>query len=334
MISDIKKNKKYLSVLFLVSLTLSFSACEWSDSDESSTTTTIKKPSVNVPKFDASSAYDFIKKQVDFGARTPSTPEHKACAEWLEQTLGSFADEVMVQEAEVTVYTGKKVPMYNIIGSFNPENKERILLAAHWDTRPFADQDDERTDEPILGANDGGSGVGVLLEIASILKAQKVDIGVDIIFFDVEDYGNPETDNSYCLGSQYWGKNLHKPNYTAKYGILLDMVGAADAIFLKEQISMLYAADVVEKVWKTASELGYGSYFSHETTRTPITDDHRYVNELAKIPMIDIIHYTSEGGFGDFWHTHDDDMKIIDKGALKAVGHTVLTVIYREDAKI
>ena len=199
----IPKNIKIASILFLLVSVLSFFSCNWTESEENRTaTTTVKKPTVNVPKFDATSAYNFIKKQVDFGVRVPSTPEHKACAEWLEQTLGSFADEVMVQEAEVKVYTGKKVPMYNVIGSFNPENKERILLAAHWDTRPFADQDDERTDEPILGANDGGSGVGVLLEIARVLKQQKVDIGVDIIFFDVEDYGNPETDGTYCLGKK------------------------------------------------------------------------------------------------------------------------------------
>ncbi len=298
--------------------------------ETTNTNTSAPKQATKVPSFNADSAYAYIQKQVDFGFRVPGTPEQKACADWLAAKSRTFADRVIVQEATVKVHTGKEVPMYNIIASFNPDAKERILLCAHWDTRPIADQDNERQDEPIVGANDGGSGVGVLLEIARQLKATPVSYGIDIIFFDVEDYGVSGADDSYCLGSQYWGKTPHVPNYTAKYGILLDMVGAGDAIFLKEQISLAYAKPIVDKVWKKAQDLGFGSYFSNEVTPSPITDDHYYVNDLRKIPTIDIIHYTNEGNFGDFWHTHDDDMNIINKSTLKVVGKTLMHILYEE----
>ncbi len=339
----------YICVLLLGCFFAFFTAC---DPDSGSSTnnnpstpktngsgagSTAAKKDVTVPKFDGASAYNYIKKQVDFGPRMPGTDAHKACASWLESELKKYAGEVIVQKGTVKAYTGQDLPMYNVIGSFNPENKERIMFCAHWDTRHIAEQDPDATKqkEPILGANDGGSGVGVLLEIARVLKANPIDLGVDIILFDVEDYGNPEVTDSYCLGSQYWSRTPHKPGYTAKYGILLDMVGASDALFLKERYSLAYAPQVVKKVWETANKLGYGTYFSNDYTASRITDDHLYVNKIAKIPTIDIIHYSNDAtatGFGEFWHTHDDDMDIISKSTLKVVGRTLLTVIYNEDA--
>lgn len=288
------------------------------------------KPKVNVPSFDAASAYDFIKKQVDFGPRVPGTPIQKECAEWLKTTLGQYTDEIMVQEGTVTVYNGKQVPMYNIIGSFNPDNPERIMLSAHWDTRPFADQDTERTEEPIDGANDGASGVGVLLEIAKVLKENKVDLGVDIFFWDVEDYGKGGAE-TYCLGSQYWSRQPHKPGYKAKYGILLDMVGGKNAVFYKEGNSLNYAPAIVNKVWNAARTAGYTSFFQNRQV-APITDDHLFINAIARIPTIDIIQYDeySAKGFFKHWHTHGDNMSVIDQRTLKAVGQTLLQVIFEE----
>ncbi|RYZ87092.1 MAG: M28 family peptidase [Moraxellaceae bacterium] len=197
-------------------------------------------------------------------------------------------------------------------------------------------------------ANDGGSGVGVLLEIARQLSLaqQQPNVGVDIVLFDGEDYGydgehtdavakagthSNATTDSWCLGSQYWSKNLVPAGYKADYGILLDMVGARGARFAREGLSRMYAGHVVNKVWTTASQLGYSSIFIPYDS-DPITDDHQYVMQYAKIPMIDIIEYNINGTnyFGDYHHTHDDDMKLIDPITLKAVGQTVLQVIYSE----
>jgi glutaminyl-peptide cyclotransferase len=159
---------------------------------------------------------------------------------------------------------------------------------------------------------------------------------VDIIFFDSEDYGQPEFDkgpqrpDSWCLGSKHWAVNKHVPGYQGYYGILLDMVGAADAKFYQEGISLAYAPSVVQKVWAIGHKLGYGEFFIMEATNE-IIDDHRYINEMAGIPMIDIIQYHHPKGFGDFWHTHKDDMGVISKGTLKAVGQTVVQTLYNEE---
>jgi glutaminyl-peptide cyclotransferase len=295
------------------------------------------KSAVQVPSFNADSTFEYINKQVSFGPRVPGSKGHKACGDWLTQQFAIFTDTVLTQKATVKSATNESFPMRNIIASTNPNLSQRILLCAHWDTRREADQDTKRQNEPILGANDGGSGVGVLLEIARQLKAKPLKtIGVDFVLFDVEDQGKSDIENSYCLGATYWSSNPHIPGYKAQYGILFDMVGAGDAVFLREGNSMQYAAHIVNKVWNTAAEIGYNHYFENRNTY-PITDDHVAVNKILQIPTIDIIQYDPEGfkhGFGDFWHTHNDDMGIISKPTLKAVGQTVLTVLYRQDEPV
>lgn len=339
----ILKSSFFAVLCALFSALLLASACANSSSEQQGTgqntpssqhvpeSNTANKPSVNIPDFSADSAYWYTKKQVDFGARVPGTKPHKACADWLETQLRRFADTAFIQKAKATAHDGKQLPIYNIIGIFRPEASERVLLCAHWDTRPVADQDDERKNEPILGANDGASGVGVLLEIARQLQAQKPTVGVDIVLFDTEDYGQSDIDDSYCLGSQYWASHLHKAGYKARYGILLDMVGAPDAMFLKERWSMNYAPATVAKVWSVAAELGFESYFPNMLSPGAITDDHYYVNKIANIPTIDIIHYTPEGGFAKYWHTHDDNMNAVSKNTLDVVGTVLMTVVYREN---
>jgi hypothetical protein len=220
---------------------------------------------------------------------------------------------------------------------FDKDNTNRIALFAHWDTRPFADRDKENPKQPVMGADDGGSGVAVLLEMARLLQLNPPPVGVDIVLFDGEDYGDaggkPET---YCLGSQYWSKNLPVPGYYAKYGILLDMVGAANARFCKEGWSLKYASSVVEKVWNMAYSLGLGNYFIMKQI-DPITDDHYFVNTIARIPTIDIINFdpdVNEVGFGDHWHTRKDDISIIDKQTLHAVGTTLMNLIYTESTNL
>ena len=289
------------------------------------------------PDFNADSAYAFVQTQVDFGPRVPGTDEHVACGDWLVSKLNSYGAEVIEQTGTVKRYDDVELPLRNIIASFNPDRASRVLLCAHWDTRPFADQGKVDIKEPIDGANDGGSGVAVLLEIARQLSTEQPKIGVDIILFDVEDQGqpdfdtNPQQQHSYCLGSQHWGNNLHNENYNAMYGILLDMVGAKGATFSMEQVSMQYAGAHTRKVWDIGNQLGYGRHFMYQKTH-PITDDHVYVNILTGIPTLDIIEYygATPSNFGPYWHTHDDNMDVIDRKTLKAVGQTVLQVIFNE----
>ena len=290
------------------------------------------------PAFDSDSAYNYVKSQVDFGPRVPNSEAHTACGDYLVSELNRFGANVTEQKADLKAFDGTVLHARNIIGSYNPENKERVLLFAHWDTRPFSDQDPDESKHrtPVQGANDGASGVGVLLEVARALHEKAPNVGVDIIFFDAEDYGTPEFADApagdwWCLGSQYWAKNPHDPNYKARFGILLDMVGAPDATFTKEYYSRQYANSIVEKVWSTARDLGNGKYFV-DKDGGGIIDDHIAVNQDRKIPSIDIIQNdpSTPSGFGWYWHTSKDDMNSIDKNTLKAVGQTVLEVVYKE----
>lgn len=293
----------------------------------------------STPLFDPDSAYAFVARQVEFGPRVPGTTSHQACGDWLVQRLRTSGAEVIEQTGTVVSYNKERLPLRNIIGRFAPDRKERILLLAHWDTRPFADKDDERSNQPIDGANDGGSGVGVLLEITRHLAKKEHGPGVDILFTDVEDHGQPSgamtldesSIDTWCLGSQYWVKNQHTPNYTARFGILLDMVGAKDARYHQEALSMQYAPAIVRKVWKTAESIGYGDRFIAKTEFFVGIDDHVPVNVNLRIPTIDIIEFDpSTKAFGPYWHTHDDNLSVIDRNSLKAVGQTVLEVLWKE----
>jgi len=291
---------------------------------------------IQTPAFNADSAYTYVERQVAFGPRVPASQAHTSCADYLAKELERHGAKIYVQNATVTAYNGARLNANNIIGSYNPDNKRRILLFAHWDSRPYADHDPNANNHktPVDGADDGGSGVGVLLEIARQLGQQAANVGIDIIFFDAEDYGTPEFVKDYkadtwCLGSQFWAKNPHIQGYKADFGILLDMVGARGATFCKEYSSVRYAGPYVERVWAAARNLGYGKYFIN-TQGGAVTDDHVYVIAGRRIPCIDIINYDpdSDSGFGAHWHTLNDNLSIIDKSTLKAVGQTVMEVIY------
>lgn len=299
------------------------------------TADSVKKPSFYVPDFSSDTAYNYIEKQVGFGPRVPGTLAHEKCKNYLVSELKRFGADVTVQQAPAVTFDGHRIILKNIIAEFEPEKQNRVLLFAHWDTRPFADQDNKDRYKPIDGANDGGSGVGVLLEMARLMAAKRPNVGVDIIFFDAEDWGDTShfggVADSYCLGSQYWAKNMHKPNYAPKYGILLDMVGGKDAMFVWEEHSVKSANSLLQKVWLTADDLGYGKFFRNYT-RTGVIDDHYYIMKSTSIPVIDIINFNLEAGFsfGTTWHKHSDNMENISKETLKAVGQTVLTVVYSE----
>jgi glutaminyl-peptide cyclotransferase len=293
-------------------------------------TKTVEVNKVQAPDFNADSAYAFVKAQVDFGPRVPGSKAHSKCADYLLAKLKSYGLETTLQTGTVQTFDKKQFTLKNIIGSYKPDAQSRILICSHWDTRPWADEDTKDKDKPFDSANDGPSGVGVAMEIARQITTTNPMVGVDFIFFDMEDYGTSGDNESWCLGSQYWAKNLHKPNYFANFGVLLDMVGGANAIFPKEKNSVEYASAATDKVWKAADDLGYGNYFSPQVKMFVGVDDHIYVNK-AGIPCIDIIEYNqATGGFGDYHHTHKDNMDIIDKSTLKAVGQTLLEVIYNE----
>lgn len=321
----------FLAAATFSMLVFSFS-CKNGADESNQTNETIQPIVIDKPDFNPDSAYVFIEKQLNFGPRVPGTAAQKQCAAWMEQKLNEFCDTVYVQNVQVRAGNGKMLPCINLIGSINPNATRRILLLAHWDSRPWADQDDKNVDKPILAADDGGSGVAVLLELARQIKTKPLpqDLGIDILFTDVEDYGKTEWgDDSYALGTQYWAKNPHVQGYKAQFGVLLDMVGGRDALFLMEANSSKYASGVQQMVWQAAGKAGFSSFFPF-MMGDYITDDHVFVNKLAGIPTIDIINLNSKtrGAFPAHWHTHNDNMSIIDKNTLEAVGETLLQVIY------
>ena len=327
-----------LKKITLISLVLlSIVSCDNKQNSKPAAQPAPQVKQVVIPDFNADSAYNYVAKQLEFGPRVPGSEAHKQCAEWFIDFFKEKADTVYVQDFRTRLYNGNGIDGKNIIAAFNPEAKKRILLAAHWDSRPFADHDpDEKNwNTPIDGANDGASGVGVLMEIARVLKDNPINVGVDIILFDLEDYGAPYylnlmTNDDWALGSQYWAKNPHVYNYRAYFGILLDMVGAPNAKFPKEYYSQQFAPALSNDVWRIAREIGYADYFTNELGH-PINDDHIYVNVHARIPMIDIIHLenNSESSFYPYWHTVKDNIEQIDPKTLGMVGDVVVNVIYR-----
>ncbi len=330
--------KSIVAIVLVIAFTLPFlSKCketEKEDPKKNQPPIAPVKVERKAPGFSADSAYVFIEKQLSFGYRVPNMSSHKACGDWLVKKFKAYGGEVTEQKAVVTAIDKTKLNMRNIIASFNPQAGKRIMLSAHWDSRPWADEDTERQREPILAANDAGSGVAILLEIARQMQAKSPTVGVDIMLWDAEDYGK-DTAESYCLGSQHWAANKHKPGYAPIYGINLDMVGAEGALFPREGVSMHFAPDITDRLWAIANELGYGNMFTYEVT-PEIVDDHLFINVNAKIKMIDVIDRrpstVRQGSyeFFPYWHTHKDNMQCISKNTLTAVGNSVIEMVYRE----
>lgn len=326
------------SYMMLLSAFLLFSAFSCGGSNNKKADDSTTEVNVSVPEFDADSAFLYTQKQVDFGPRIPNSKAHQDCGDYLAKQLEKFGAQVTNQYADLVAYNGTLLKSRNIIGSYKTESKKRIALFAHWDSRPWADNDPDPKNHhtPILGANDGASGVGVLLEIARLINQQAPELGIDLIFFDAEDYGTPQFEekdqaSSWCLGSQYWAQNPHVEGYNARFGILLDMVGGKNATFYKEGYSEEYAPDINKKVWKAAKKLGFSRNFVDEQGGM-VTDDHLPVNQIARIKTIDIVPSDPSGkySFNETWHTINDNMEHIDKTTLKAVGQTVMEVIYKE----
>jgi hypothetical protein len=316
------------------SLLIGFSAC--SPSYKAEVDAIVLKPA---PTFQADSAYAHLATQVGFGPRIPGTETHARCGDFLVSKLRQYGATVTEQHDSVTVFESKRLPMRNIIGSFFPEKKDRILLVAHWDSRHVSDEDKEHYNEPISGAHDGASGVAVLLEVARLLGKQQPNVGVDIILFDTEDQGRTwqqgdpkDPEFFFCMGARHWVKQPHVAGYTARYGILLDMVAAKDAVFTLEQISMHHAAPQMRNAWAIAHRLGHEEQFPFNLTRQ-ILHDHYYINNEAGIPTFSIVQHdnTTRSGYGAYWHTHNDNLGTIDRGTMQAVGEVVVQVLYNEE---
>ena len=310
-----------------------------------------QQPIVNI-QFNADSAYQFCAAQCDFGPRTMNSEAHERCAQWISQKFQQYGYTVELQKADLKGYDGTILKSTNIIASSQPSTLNsqlpKVLICAHWDSRPWADNDPDSANwrKPVMAANDGASGVAVMLELARLIQQHdSLNVAVDFICFDAEDWGIPQWDetgdgtDSWALGAQYWAKkyqekSLHSQPSTLnyQYAILLDMVGGQGAKFYQEGYSKQKAGRIVEKIWRAAHAAGYGSTFPMQESGF-VTDDHVPVNEIANIPCVDIInHYPDcpQSSFGPTWHTVNDDMQHIDKNTLQAVGQTLLQVLYNE----
>lgn len=285
-----------------------------------------------VPEFSSDRAFSYIEAQVNFGPRVPGSTAHREAIQYFNRHFRETAgnNSVYIQAFEMVVY-GDTLSLYNLIASFAPDKDDRILLAAHWDSRPRGEEDPDHPHLPIPGADDGASGVGVLMEFAAIFAEHEPPVGVDIILFDGEDYGKEGDLEHYFLGSRHWGNHPPVPGYNPRFGILLDMVGGQHATFPKEGYSMRFAPRLVDEIWSIGHEFGHSDLFLNERGGM-IADDHIIVEQLTGIPMINIIHHRigpdGQVRFPPYWHTQKDNLDIIDKDVLQAVGDVLLELIY------
>ncbi|MBN1755368.1 M28 family peptidase [bacterium] len=270
--------------------------------------------------FDGDSAYQYLEAQCDFGPRPPGSEAHEQCLNYLVEHFEKYADKVEKQTFTHLGYRGQFIHMTNIIARFNPQNKTRILLAAHWDTRPwaeYAENEDDR-EKPIMGANDGASGVAVLMQLARMFKENPPEVGIEIFLTDGEDYGQPGDLDNYLLGAKYYAQNLRDELPVA--GILLDMIGDRDLQIYREKYSMAHARDIADRIWHIADSLSIKEFVDSE--RHAVIDDHLPLNE-AGIKTIDIIDFDYP-----YWHTMKDTRDKCSPESLAKVGAVVATFVY------
>ncbi len=329
----------HIAAFFSIAVILLSASCRQSSSaTKTGEDTRVEKKLKSPAKFNRDSAYSYVRHQVSFGPRVSGTPENVACRKYIVNELTRHGGKnVRVQTGEVEAFNGDRLPIGNVMASFGPDVKDRILLVAHYDTRPWCDSDmnEENRLKPVIGANDGGSGVGVLLEVARSLGQTEPPIGVDFLMVDAEDYGQASGfsthDTSWCLGTQYWVKHMpYAQDSLPRYAVILDMVGGIGAKFHREFFSEENARNIVDKVWSIAARSGYDSRFVNKNGGS-VVDDHLFIND-AGIPAIDIIESKNDntGTFPPTWHTINDTMENIDPASLEAVGQTVLNLIHNE----
>ncbi len=271
------------------------------------------------PAFDGDRAYADLVAQCDFGPRYPGSAGHDLAREWLVARLSESADEVTVQEFTHRV-GDRELELANIVASYRPECSERVLLGAHWDTRAVAERDPDpaRRGEPILGANDGASGVAVLLEVGRLVAERPPGVGVDIVLFDAEDGGDEGGLGAWCLGSSYYAARMG--SYCPRYAVVVDMVGDCDLDIPREPYSRSASPELVELVWAAAERAGSTSF--SRRTGIAIYDDHVPLIQagLEAIVLIDLDY--------PYWHTHEDTPDKCCPSSLREVGEAVTEFLY------
>ena len=289
-------------------------------------------PPASVPAFDGGRAFALLERQVDFGPRMPNSEAHESCLAFFGKFFDSLGVATEMQTFRLAGYDGTQLRLTNVIARLRPEAKDRILLAAHWDSRPFADRETDPVlaAQPIPGANDGASGVAVLLHLAEILSAHPAAVGVDIVLFDGEDYGREGDESMFLIGSKYFAATLGDAT-RYRFGILLDLVGDRDAVFPREALSKQYAGDVQDMIWTEARRLGLTAF--SDRAHSAILDDHVPLNTVAGIKTVDIIDAELVGGDTadprrGYWHTLRDTPEQCDAQTLAAIGRLLLSIIH------
>lgn len=331
---------RYINYI-LISLTVTaMAACGKAQTSSAAPEAAGQEAAQEVAVFDADSAYAYVAVQTAFGPRVPNTEAHARCGAWLAGKLADLgAVNVKVDSCVLTAYDGTRLNARNISAQVNPSASKRVLLLSHWDSRPWADHEKDASlrRKPIDGANDGASGVGVILELVRALAGNQPKVGVDVLFVDAEDYGRhadditvSSDDDSWALGSKHWAQNPTVDLSKVRYAVLLDMVGGKNAVFTREYFSEYTAKDINDKMWKAAERAGYADRFA-DRVGSPVIDDHISLMNVG-VPAIDIIENDNPatGSFNPTWHTLDDNIGNIDKETLRAVGQTLLSLIYSE----
>ena len=280
------------------------------------------------PLFSGENAFQNLIKQCSFGPRNPGSEGHKNTLNYYLNTFKGLADTVFTQSFEDEMpRTRAKVKMNNVIAQFNRESNKQIMISAHWDTRPWADTGSIMKKEmPILGANDGASGVAVIIELAYIFKQNPPPIGVSLVLFDAEDYGVPGDSWTYCKGSQYFARNL--PISYPEYGINIDMIADRQPEFYIERISYQQNASLVLELWELSEELGLKAF--KKQAKDSIFDDHVPLYEIAGIPAINIIDFDYPNDKTNYWHTHNDIVQNCSPNGLYQVGTLLVNHIYNK----
>ena len=286
----------------------------------------------NVPRFDEDHAFSYLVAQCDFGPRNPGSDGYYACLDYLITELDQSANEIILQDFSYQERRyNKKYNLENIIARFNPDAEFQTVISAHWDTRPWADEEDLRQDrdQPIIGANDGASGVAILLELAKIMGENPPPIGVNLVFFDGEDMGVPGENETYCQGSRFFAKNLPIPR--PNEAINLDMVGDKQLVLPIERYSLKYHPKLVRHLWDRAKEMGLDAFIGR--VDYAIYDDHIPLNEIAGIPSIDIIDFKYPNSYANFWHTMNDIPENCSEESLGQVGDLMVDYIYNREGQ-